>query len=166
MRPSTSSGTSSEVPFQRRRQNSAYRRQKEKSLALSLLYSCVKLHQRMPIITSFPGLTGESRKSQQSWIPVPVPDPGFRRGYGYHDEVSCSINLAAASQPLGCIPSSVSCILLCLGSWVMLLMDLLQSLPGDMSVDLGCRDIGMAEHDLHGSQIGSVFQEVTCKGMP
>ena len=47
----------------------------------------------------------------------------------------------------------------------MLLMYLLQPLPGDMGVDLSRRDVGMAEHDLDGSQVRTMFEEVTRKGM-
>jgi hypothetical protein len=58
-----------------------------------------------PIISSFPGLTGESRKIQHPWTPAPVPDhdpgsagvTGSREAYSseFDAEVSCWIILAA-----------------------------------------------------------------------
>ncbi len=48
---------------------------------------------------------------------------------------------------------------------MILLMNLFQSLPADMSVDLGCRDIHMAEHHLDRTQIGPPFQKMTREGV-
>ena len=36
----------------------------------------------------------------------------------------------------------------------------LQPIAGDMGVDLGCGDVGMAEHGLHAPQIGTAFHEM------
>ena len=36
----------------------------------------------------------------------------------------------------------------------------------DMGINLGGGDAGVAQHHLDGSEVGSVFQEVCCKGMP
>lgn len=36
---------------------------------------------------------------------------------------------------------------------------------GNMSINLGCRNIGMAQKFLHASQIGSVLQQMRCKRM-
>ncbi len=47
----------------------------------------------------------------------------------------------------------------------MRLYELLQTLVEDMRVDLRGRDIGMAEHLLHGPQIGTIGKQMTCKGM-
>ena len=45
-------------------------------------------------------------------------------------------------------------------------MDLFQSLPRDMGVNLGRRDVCMAEHDLHRPQVRSMFKQVARKRMP
>ena len=41
-----------------------------------------------------------------------------------------------------------------------------QPLPCYMRIDLGRRDIGMAQHDLNRSQVRTRLQEMTGKGMP
>ena len=48
---------------------------------------------------------------------------------------------------------------------MVLLMNLFQTLAGDMGIDLGGGNIGMAQHDLHGPEIGAMFQEMAGKGM-
>ena len=45
-------------------------------------------------------------------------------------------------------------------------MDLFQSLPRDMGINLSRRDICVAEHNLHGPQVSTMFKQVACKGMP
>jgi hypothetical protein len=40
-----------------------------------------------------------------------------------------------------------------------------QPLLDHMSVDLRCRDVGMAEKLLNGAQIGAALQQMTGKGM-
>jgi hypothetical protein len=47
--------------------------------------------------------------------------------------------------------------------WMKLLVYLLQSLRIDMRIYLGCRDIGMAEHGLHRTEVGSTFQQMCGK---
>jgi hypothetical protein len=42
----------------------------------------------------------------------------------------------------------------------------LQTLLVDMGVDLGGRDVGMAEHRLHGAQVGAVLQQVGGEAVP
>ncbi len=42
---------------------------------------------------------------------------------------------------------------------------LLQLLPVDMRVNLCGGDVGMTEHLLHGTQIGSAFKQMRCKRM-
>ena len=49
---------------------------------------------------------------------------------------------------------------------MILLMDLFQSLPRDMGINLSRRDICVAEHNLHGPQVSTMFKQVACKGMP
>lgn len=44
-------------------------------------------------------------------------------------------------------------------------VDALQSVLIDMGVDLGCGDIGMAEHHLHRAQVGAMAEEVGGKRM-
>ena len=43
---------------------------------------------------------------------------------------------------------------------------LAKALARDMGVDLGGGDIGVAEHGLKRSQVGSVFQQMSGEGMP
>ena len=43
---------------------------------------------------------------------------------------------------------------------MMFRVQLLQSLAGDVRVDLGRRDVGVPEQELHYAQIGAVVQEV------
>ena len=45
-------------------------------------------------------------------------------------------------------------------------VEFLQPVSCDMRVYLGRDDIGMAKHNLDGSQIGTGFQEMARKGMP
>src|SRR5688572_13682956 len=54
--------------------------------------------------------------------------------------------------------------LLCPG--VTTFVDLLQPGTKHMSVYLGRRNVRMTQHQLHGSQVRTVFQKVRCKGMP
>jgi len=44
-------------------------------------------------------------------------------------------------------------------------MEFFQPVLVDMGVDLGRGDVGMAQHDLHGAQVGAVGQEVGGKGV-
>ena len=36
----------------------------------------------------------------------------------------------------------------------------------NMGIKLGCRYIGMSQHELHRTQVGTVFQEMGGEGMP
>ncbi len=40
-----------------------------------------------------------------------------------------------------------------------------QALAGDMGVDLGCRNVGMAEQQLDDAQVGTVVEQVGCEGV-
>ncbi len=40
-----------------------------------------------------------------------------------------------------------------------------QAVPVDMGINLGCGDIGMAEHKLYGAEIGTVGEQVGGKGV-
>ena len=44
-------------------------------------------------------------------------------------------------------------------------VDLNQMLPGHMRVDLRRADIGMAQHDLNGPQVGAPFQQMAGKAV-
>ena len=46
------------------------------------------------------------------------------------------------------------------------LMNLFQSLPRDVGVNLSRRDVCMAEHDLNRPQVSTMLKEVTREGMP
>lgn len=43
-------------------------------------------------------------------------------------------------------------------AWMELLVDSFEAVLVDMCVDLGCGDIGMAQHELDGTQIGAPGQ--------
>ena len=45
-------------------------------------------------------------------------------------------------------------------------VQLLEPVLGHVGVNLGGRDVRMAEHHLDGPQVGSAFQEVAGEGMP
>ena len=45
-------------------------------------------------------------------------------------------------------------------------VNLLQSFPDDMGVDLRRRNLRMPEHHLNGAQVRTSFEKVRCKGMP
>ena len=45
-------------------------------------------------------------------------------------------------------------------------VNFLQSFPRNVGIDLRGCDIGMAQHNLHGTQIGAAFQKMRRKGMP
>ncbi len=45
------------------------------------------------------------------------------------------------------------------------LVHLLQPFPGDMGIDLGRRDVGVAQHGLDRPQVRTVVQQVGGKGM-
>ena len=45
-------------------------------------------------------------------------------------------------------------------------MNLSEMLPGDVGVNLGGRNIDMAQHHLDGSQVSTAFQKMTGKGVP
>ena len=45
-------------------------------------------------------------------------------------------------------------------------MHLTQSRAGDMGVDFGCRDAGVAEELLDDAQVRPVVQEMGCEAMP
>jgi len=51
-------------------------------------------------------------------------------------------------------------------SWMNLLVQTLQAFSGNMGVDLCGGKVCVAEHELHTSQVGSVFQQVGGKGVP
>ena len=48
---------------------------------------------------------------------------------------------------------------------MVLFVDLLQAFPGYMRIDLGGGNISMAEHELHGAEVRSVFQKMRGKTM-
>ena len=88
-----------------------------------------------------------------------VPDS---RTLGSEDPV---VSVVRRLRSIYCILSTVFCILSS-RSGMILLMDLLQPLPRDMGVNLGRGNVCVAEHDLHGPQVRTMFEQVACKGMP
>ena len=48
---------------------------------------------------------------------------------------------------------------------MMLFVDFTQTFPGDVSVDLRRRDIRMTQHGLHGTQVRTVFQQMSRERM-
>src|SRR4051812_32675032 len=52
-----------------------------------------------------------------------------------------------------------------LTSRMILLMHLPQILTIDVRINLRCRNVRMAEHFLHGAQIGAAFQKMRCERM-
>ena len=44
-------------------------------------------------------------------------------------------------------------------------MQRLEPLPGDVGVDLGGGDVGMAQQHLHGAQVGAVVEQVGGEGV-
>ena len=46
-----------------------------------------------------------------------------------------------------------------------LVVEAAQALSGDMGVDLGCRQGGVAQHHLDGTEIGAVFDQMRCEGV-
>ena len=50
-----------------------------------------------------------------------------------------------------------------LSSWMILGMYLPQVIFSDMSIDLGGRNIDMAQHDLNGPQVSAAFQQMSGK---
>src|ERR1700758_87069 len=51
------------------------------------------------------------------------------------------------------------------GSWVKRAMDLAQMALGQMRVNLGGRDVAVAKHLLHRTQIGAAFQQMSREAM-
>ncbi len=49
---------------------------------------------------------------------------------------------------------------------MVLLIDLLQSLLENVSVNLGGGNITVPQHQLNGAQIRAAFEQVSCEGMP
>ena len=44
-------------------------------------------------------------------------------------------------------------------------VEVFKPFPGDMSIDLGCGNVAVAEHHLHRTQIGPPFQQMRGEGM-
>lgn len=53
----------------------------------------------------------------------------------------------------------------CLGAGVELFMDFAEVVVGDVGVDLGGRDVGVAEEGLDGAKVGAVHKEVGGEGV-
>ena len=48
---------------------------------------------------------------------------------------------------------------------MMLVNDAAQAAAGDVGINLGCANVGVAEHRLNAAQISSPFEEVSRKGV-
>lgn len=48
---------------------------------------------------------------------------------------------------------------------MVLCVDLFEPVAGDVGVDLGCRDIGMAQHRLDGAQVRASLDKMRREGM-
>ena len=48
---------------------------------------------------------------------------------------------------------------------MMLVNDAAQAAAGDVGINLGCANVGVAEHRLNAAQISSPFQEMSRKGV-
>ena len=48
---------------------------------------------------------------------------------------------------------------------MVLVVELAEALPGHVGVDLGGRDVGVAEHHLQGAQVGAPLQEMAREGV-